>query len=218
MADKTIKFLLVGEDKSASKTLKGVGDEAKNTGGKLDGMKVAAGAALVGAGAAIVDFGAKSVSAFRDAEQSQRQLEDAYRRFPAVADVSIEKLRELNTGIQKKTGADADDLASSQAVMAQYGLTGQQIADLTPLLDDYAAKTGKDLPSAAEDLGKAMLGQGRALKDVGIGEGQPFDRALADRAEQDRVVAAQLLQHGVGQRLPGGVVAPGAEVVLGARE
>ena len=136
MADKTIKFLLVGEDKSASKTLKGVGDEAKNTGGKLDGMKVAAGAALVGAGAAIVDFGAKSVSAFRDAEQSQRQLEDAYKRFPSVADVSIEKLRELNTGIQKKTGADADDLASSQAVMAQYGLTGQQIADLTPLLDD----------------------------------------------------------------------------------
>ena len=168
MADKTIKFLLVGEDKSASKTLKGVGDEAKNTGGKLDGMKVAAGAALVGAGAAIVDFGAKSVSAFRDAEQSQRQLEDAYKRFPSVADVSIEKLRELNTGIQKKTGADADDLASSQAVMAQYGLTGQQIADLTPLLDDYAVKTGKDLPSAAEDLGKAMLGQGRALKDVGI--------------------------------------------------
>lgn len=52
--------------------------------------------------------------------------------------------------------------------MAQYGLTGQQIADLTPLLDDYAVKTGKDLPSAAEDLGKAMLGQGRALKDVGI--------------------------------------------------
>jgi hypothetical protein len=168
VADKTIKFLLVGEDKSASKALKGVGDEAKNTGGKLDGMKVAAGAALVGAGAAIVDFGAKSVSAFRDAEQSQRQLEDAYKRFPSVADVSIEKLRELNTGIQKKTGADADDLASSQAVMAQYGLTGQQIADLTPLLDDYAVKTGKDLPSAAEDLGKSMLGQGRALKDVGI--------------------------------------------------
>ena len=168
MADKTIKFLLVGEDKSASKTLKGVGDEAEKSGGKLDGMSVAAGAALVAASAAVIDFGKASVESFRDAEQSQRQLEDAYKRFPAVSSVSIDALRDLNSSIQSKTGADADDLASSQAVMAQYGLTGEQIAQLTPLLDDYAVKTGKDLPGAAEDLGKAMLGQGRALKDVGI--------------------------------------------------
>ena len=168
MAEKTIKLLLVGEDKSASKTLKGVGDEAEKAGGKFDGMSVAAGAALVAASAAVIDFGKASVESFRDADKSQRELEDAYRRFPAVADVPIDKLRELNQAIQDKTGADADDIASGQAVMAQYGLTGQQIADLTPLLDDYAVKTGKDLPSAAEDLGKAMLGQGRALKDVGI--------------------------------------------------
>lgn len=168
MAEKTIKLLLVGEDKSASTTLKGVGDEAEKAGGKFDGMSVAAGAALVAASAAVIDFGKASVESFRDADKSQRELEDAYRRFPAVADVPIDKLRELNQAIQDKTGADADDIASGQAVMAQYGLTGQQIADLTPLLDDYAVKTGKDLPSAAEDLGKAMLGQGRALKDVGI--------------------------------------------------
>ena len=168
MAEKTIKLLLVGEDKSASKTLKGVGDEAEKAGGKFDGMSVAAGAALVAASAAVIDFGKASVESFRDADKSQRELEDAYRRFPAVADVPIDKLRELNQAIQDKTGADADDIASGQAVMAQYGLTGQQIADLTPLLDDYAVKTGKDLPSAAADLGKAMLGQGRALKDVGI--------------------------------------------------
>ena len=168
MADKTIKLLLVGEDKSASTTLKGVGDEAEKAGGKFDGMSVAAGAALVAASAAVIDFGKASVESFRDAEQSQRQLEDAYKRFPAVSSVSIDALRDLNSSIQSKTGADADDLASSQAVMAQYGLTGEQIAQLTPLLDDYAVKTGKDLPGAAEDLGKAMLGQGRALKDVGI--------------------------------------------------
>ena len=168
MTEKTIKLLLVGEDKSASTTLKGVGDEAEKTGGRFDGMSVAAGAALVAASAAVIDFGKASVESFRDAEQSQRQLEDAYKRFPAVSSVSIDALRDLNSSIQSKTGADADDLASSQAVMAQYGLTGEQIAQLTPLLDDYAVKTGKDLPSAAEDLGKAMLGQGRALKDVGI--------------------------------------------------
>ena len=168
MADKTIRMVLVGEDKSAAKALKGVGDEADKAEGRLKGLGTGGALALAGAATAVAAFGASSVGAYRDAAKSQRELEDAYARFPATADVSIEKMRELNSAIQEKTGADADDLASSQAVMAQYGLTGQQLADLTPLLDDYAVKTGKDLPSAAEDLGKAMLGQGRALKDVGI--------------------------------------------------
>ena len=39
---------------------------------------------------------------------------------------------------------------------------------------------------------------------------------IADRAEQDRVVAAQLVEHRIGQRFAGRVPAPGAEVVLGA--
>ena len=48
------------------------------------------------------------------------------------------------------------------------------------------------------------------------------DARVADGAEQDRVVAAELLEHGVRQHLTGGVVAPGPEVVvlgldLGAR-
>ena len=173
MADPTLKLILIGEDKSAGKSLRNLGDEAEKTGGRLSRMGEIAGGVLgaqfmADAARAVVDFGASSVEAFRDAEQSQRKLEDAYKRFPAVTSVSIDALRELNSAIQAKTGADADDLASSQAVMAQYGLTGEQLQELTPLLDDYAVKTGKDLPAAAEDLGKAMLGQGRALKDVGI--------------------------------------------------
>jgi len=197
VADKTIKLTLVGEDKSAGKTLRDLGDESERTGGRLARMGEIAGGVLTAdllksAGSAIVDFGKASVEAFMGAEQAQRQLEDAYARFPSVTDVSIDALRELNSAIQAKTGADADDLASSQAIMAQYGLTGQQIADLTPLLDDYAVKTGKDLPSAAEDLGKAMLGQGRALKSVGI----DFTDAKSVAGNFDQVVAGLRTQVG----------------------
>lgn len=32
----------------------------------------------------------------------------------------------------------------------------------------------------------------KALKDIGIGEGQPFDRALADRAEQEQIGRAHV--------------------------
>ena len=197
MADKTIRFLLVGEDKSASKTLSGVSNEADKASGRLGAMgKVAGGVLgagfLAGAASAVVDFGKASVEAYTEAAASQRQLEDAYQRFPAVADVSIEKMRELNAAIQAKTGADADDLASSQATLAQYGLTGTQISQLTPLLDDFAVKTGKDLPSAAEDLGKAMLGQGRALKGVGI----DFEDAKSVAGNFDQVMSGLRTQVG----------------------
>lgn len=173
MADTTLKMVLVGEDKSASKTLKGVGDEAEKSTKKLSGLGTVMGGTLAadfaaGATRSVIDFGKQSMDSFRDAEAAQRKLEDAYKRYPALADTNIEKMRELNQAIQDKTGADADDLAAAQASLAQYGLTGEQIAQLTPLLDDYATKTGKDLPSAANDLGKSMLGQGRALKDVGV--------------------------------------------------
>ena len=40
-------------------------------------------------------------------------------------------------------------------------------------------------------------------------------RLPADRAEQDRVVVADLGEHGVGEHLAGGEVALGAEVVVG---
>lgn len=114
------------------------------------------------------EFGAQSVEAFKEAQDSQALLEQAYEKFPAVADVTIDKLRELNTALQSKTGYDDDQIAASQATLAQFKLTGSQIEQLTPLMLDYAAKTGSDLPTAAEALGKAVLGQGRALKSIGV--------------------------------------------------
>ena len=41
---------------------------------------------------------------------------------------------------------------------------------------------------------------------------------VADRAEQDRVVRPDLFEHRVGQRLPGAVAAPRAQVVVGLVE
>lgn len=165
MADTTLKLILLGVDKSASKALKGVGDEAHKSGGRI---KAGMTAGLLVAGAAAVTFGKQSVDAFRDADKSQRELEDAYGRFPGLADVSIDKMRELNQAIQDKTGADADDIASSQAVLARYKLTGSQISELTPLMVDYAKRTGKDLPEAGKVLGKALGGNAKAMKELGI--------------------------------------------------
>lgn len=124
--------------------------------------------AIKGAISGITGYFSDSIETYKEAEQAQVRLQDAYTRFPAVANVSIESLRALNTEIMNKTRFDDDALATGQATLAQYGLTGDQLAQLTPLLADYAAKTGVDATTAADQLGKAMLGQGRALKGVGI--------------------------------------------------
>lgn len=158
MANRDLTFTLIGNDKSAGKTFDTLGSKMK-TG-------LVAGAAA--AGLALIAFGKSSVDAFKESEDAQTRLSDAFTKFPSLADTSLSSLQKLNTELAKKTTFDDDATASGQAVLAQFKLTGEQVKQLTPLLQDYAAKTGKDLPSAAQDLGKAMLGQGRALKAIGL--------------------------------------------------
>lgn len=151
-------------DKAAGKFNKTTAASAKSAKGFSTGAAIG----FAAAGAAIVHFGASSVKAYAEAQQSQLKLEDAFQRFPKMADTNIESLRELNSALAQKTKFDDDAFASGQAVLAQFDLTGTQVKELTPLLADYAAKTGQDLPAAASSLGKAFLGNTRALKTLGI--------------------------------------------------
>ena len=135
--------------------------------------------------AAITEFGRQSVLAFAEAEKAQLKLTDAYARFPAMSNVALGALRAYNTELMRKTGFDDDAIASGQAVLAQFRLTGQQVKDVTPLLIDYAAATGRDIPDAAKLLGKASLGNTRALKDLGISY-----KATGNQAEDFAAVQA----------------------------
>ena len=171
--DVTLKAVLIGEDRSLSKTMGKAGDSVDQVGkkSKLTGaaMKGALSAAVVTQVAdAVVDFGRESIEAYRGAEIAQKQLEDAYKRFPKVASVNIDKLREYNQTMQVKGYADADDVAAGQAVLARYKMTGAQLKQMTPLLVDYANRTGKDIPSAAAALGKGLSGSSRLAKELGF--------------------------------------------------
>lgn len=139
--------------------------EDKASSGMQKFGKTMVGALSVGA---IAAFGVASVKAFADAEAAQNKLAFAFQKFPAMSNISLKALQAFNTELMKKTGIDDDAIASGQAVLAQFKLTGQQIKDVTPLLLDYALATGKDIPDAAEALGKASLGNTRALKELGI--------------------------------------------------
>lgn len=174
MADSVVTWDLIARDR-ASSTFKRLSGESDHLLGRVKTLAGAAG--LAGAGYAAVNFAKTSVRAFADAQRSQTQLQDAYARFPAIASVQIETLRSLNKALQAKTGFDDDALASGEAVLAQFKLTGEQIKATIPLVADYAARTGQDIPTAATNLGRSFLGNTRALKTLGIAYKSTGDQA-----------------------------------------
>ena len=164
MATADLLLNILAVDK-ASATLGGVGKSMSDLESRT--KKLGDAGRVLGAGA-IIAFGAASLKAYADAERSQVKLQEAYRKFPAIADVSIQSMRDLNSAIQAKTGTDDDELAAAEAKLAMYNLTGSQIRDLIPLVNDYAVAQGINVTDAAGKVGKALMGNTRALKDLGI--------------------------------------------------
>lgn len=180
---------LLAEDK-ASAAFKKVGGEVEATGSKFTKFgKVAAGAlATIG----VIKFAKDSVKAYSDAQHSQAQLEQAYRKFPRTANLSIDALREYNTELQKKTIYDDDDTAAMQAHLAMFNLSGKEIKALTPLVQDLASAQGIDLATASDAVGKALMGNTRGLKAIGVNF-----KATGDKAK-DFAAIQQLLNRQVG--------------------
>ena len=130
---------------------------------------------MVGYGA--VRLGTESVKEYAAAEEAQSKLTNAYAKFPKMARLPIESLREINTALMQNTKFDDDAAAAMQSNLARFGLTGKQIGNLTPLVADLAEATGTDLTTAGQNLGKSFLGNTRALKALGISYEMTGDRA-----------------------------------------
>ncbi len=177
-----LSVLIFGEDKSASKTMANVGKNASKMSGDVEksGGRMSKAFAAIGATAAataIVSFGKESVEAYTESEQASVKLQDAFARFPALADTNISKIEEIATAQSLKTKYDDDATKAMAAQLAQFGLTGTQLEDMIPLVQDYASKTGKDLPSAAKAVGMALSGNTRGLKAIGINYKSTGDKA-----------------------------------------
>ena len=116
----------------------------------------------------VFDFGKTSLEAYEKAETNAIKYHDALKRIPGASDLVTLSLEAQAKALSNVTVYSAGQTKAAQATLSQFGLTGDQLKELTPLVQDYAAKTGQDLPTAAGAIGKALLGQGRALKGVGI--------------------------------------------------
>jgi hypothetical protein len=131
---------------------------------KTMGSGLVTGASIAG----VVYFGKRAVEAFAEAERGQLQLQQAMEKFPAINDVTAASFAALNTQLMNTTGADDDLLAAAEGILARFRLTGAEIQRLIPLVNDYAIATGRDVPTAATSIGRALMGNARALKELGI--------------------------------------------------
>lgn len=140
--------------------------------------------------------GRQAINAYAQAEKMQLQLDIAFAKFPAVADASRASFDALNTAIMNMTGADDDALAASEGLLARFDLTGKQIQELIPLVNDYSIATGTELTASAETIGRALMGNARALKTLGINF-----KSTGDRAEDLDLLMAALEEKvgGVGE-------------------
>jgi hypothetical protein len=201
---------IVGDASSLNRTFGQVEQKTSGLGGKFRGLSTAVKIGAAAAGVALVKFGKDSVDAFKESQDAQTRLSDAFAKFPSLADTNIGALRKLNTELAQKTRFDDDATASGQAVLAQFKLTGAQLVTLTPLLQDYAAKTGRDLPEAATNLGRAFLGNTRALKELGINY-----KITGDKAQDQANITALLRQQVGGFAEKEGKTAAGQAAILG---
>lgn len=151
----------------------------ERAGAKLNGFLSTTAGKLATATLGMVAFGQAvqymkdAVKAAADAEQSQKRLADAIRGSGG----SVAAWQAYNSELSRTTGFDDDLIADAEVILSRFDLTTEQMRKATEVAIDFAAATGRDVPQAAEDVGKALLGNTRALKEVGINYKMTGDQA-----------------------------------------
>lgn len=171
----TLALVITADVKGAVRGLEDVGHSADRNLGKTDQGLERTGQRLTSTGAAMVGFGAialvglgHAAMAAEEANLSTLKLQNSMANNQSLAGQSTQAFEDLATGIMNKTAADDDDIISGEAVLAQMGLTADQITNLTPLVVDLSRKMGVDMDTAAKTVAKSVSGSGGALKKMGI--------------------------------------------------
>lgn len=109
-----------------------------------------------------------SIQAYDEQAKAVARLNMALGNSPSITRAASAALIEQASALSKLTGIQDEQIIGAQAALTVFGLTQEQLQALTPVVLDYAAFTGTDVTSAATAMGRAVLGNARALKTIGI--------------------------------------------------
>lgn len=139
--------------------------EAKGSTSKIAGgfsaLKAIGVAAFAALAVAAVKFAVDAIAAAREHEQALVQLENAI-------DGDTSALIAQASALQMVTGFSDEAIMSADTILSKFELTTNQMMELNPLLLDYARYSGFEATQAALNLGKALLGNAKATKSLGI--------------------------------------------------
>ena len=127
-------------------------------------------------------------------ELAEKKLETAIRSRNGAYDVA--GLKEYASALQQVTLYGDEVTLSTMAQLAAFTDTEDELRKLTPLVQDLATFSGRDLGSAARAVGMALNGQARGLNAAGISidENTAKQLQLADRATRTAWITAKLAQ------------------------
>lgn len=170
-----LAILITANGAQAMAEFQKTGRTAERSMRTLDGRTQQIGAGLTRAGAAMVGFGAvTALGMFKAAQAAEEQrlavisLQNALSNSPVITNASTAAFEAQAEALQQVTVAGDEEIVSAQARLATFRVTRDEIQGLTPLIVDYARKYGVDLVSAANNVGKAMMGNVGALQRQGV--------------------------------------------------
>ncbi len=203
VSDLTLRYLLFGEDRTASKTVKGVGDAAESTASRVSGAVSRMGGAIGGDMGAILGRVSDGLDAVGGKADTNAKKIGAVGGVALATGLALQQMASGDVEAQNKlenavtnTGKAYDDYADrvdgAVESSVRFGVTDGEVKDaLTRLTDatkdpakalddlamaqDLAAAKGISLSDAATMIGKAHNGSAKVFKEFGIEVGKNAD-------------------------------------------
>jgi hypothetical protein len=194
-ATTTLRMILLGEDKSAGKALKGVGTEADKSASKMDKFHkvgTAAGVALAGglalAGKAAFDM---TKRAAEDQQASARLAQTLHKTTGATKEQQT-AVESWITAQGKAKGFSDDELRPSLSKLVVATGSVAKAQKLAAMAMDISTGTGKSLESVSFALAKAQNGNVSGLARLGVQTTKTTGDTMALEKAQTAVKSAQL--------------------------
>jgi flagellar basal body-associated protein FliL len=176
---------IYGNDKSASKTLKGVGKEADNAGEQFKRMGKVAATAFLAVGAAAGAFALSAAKAAAQDEKSQKMLAASIKNTTNATDAQIKSTEDFISKMQLTYGVADDKLRPAFATLSRATGDLGESQNLMQTAMDVSAGTGKDLTTVSLALAKAHNGNIGALTRLGI----PLDKSIIKNKDFNAALA-----------------------------
>jgi len=162
MASTDLVVRLLGDTRDLKKDL----NKATGSMAKFQKQAKRLGAGLIAAFGTqqIVQFGKESLRLFDIQQKSEARLLTALKGRVDVQQRLIRQAQDL----QSQTLFGDEETIQAQATLATLGLTESQIRELTPLVQDLSAATGRDLAKAAKEVTTAVATGSTTLEKYGV--------------------------------------------------